>query len=182
MSLRICRGLLRPGAYLAFTDAVWCKENPLPEVEANFDFDYPTMGKIADVPTAIERVGLSLLGHFTLLDEVWWDDFYAPMEQRIGELRAKCADDAQALAVLDKLAHEPAMHRRHPDDQGVVPILIKIQRPVLSTGCVHEHEIPFSRENLKAVIPGTLAARSDIRAQDGIHSRRPRSRVLRRVL
>ncbi|MCK7574842.1 MAG: class I SAM-dependent methyltransferase [Chromatiales bacterium] len=32
-ALRVCHGLLRPGGYLAFTDAVWRKENPPPEVK-----------------------------------------------------------------------------------------------------------------------------------------------------
>ena len=58
-ALRICHGLLRPGGYLAFTDAVWRKENPPPEVKASFDLDYPTMGWTADVLAAIERCGFS---------------------------------------------------------------------------------------------------------------------------
>ena len=112
-ALRICHGLLRPGGYLAFTDAVWRKENPPPEVKASFDLDYPTMGWVSDVLTAIERSGFSLIDHFTLPDEAWWDDFYTPMEIRIEELRGKYKDDDEVLAVLDQLAQEPAMHRRH---------------------------------------------------------------------
>ena len=79
-ALRICHGLLRPGGYLAFTDAVWRKENPPPEVKASFDLDYPTMGTVSDVLAAISKTGFSLVGHFTLPDEAWWDDFYTPME------------------------------------------------------------------------------------------------------
>jgi hypothetical protein len=37
------------------------------------------------------------------------------METRIEELRGKYEDDDEALAVLDQLAKEPAMHRRHSD-------------------------------------------------------------------
>lgn len=37
------------------------------------------------------------------------------MEHRIARLRGKYADDAEALAMLDQLAEEPAMHRRHAD-------------------------------------------------------------------
>jgi SAM-dependent methyltransferase len=114
-ALRICHGLLRPGGYLAFTDAVWCKDNPPPELKESFDLDYPTMGKIADVLASIMRSGFSIVGHFTLPDEAWWDDFYTPMEIRIEELRAKYMDDDEALAVLDRLAQEPATHRRHSD-------------------------------------------------------------------
>ena len=112
-ALRVCHGLLRAGGYLAFTDAVWRKENPPPEVKASFETDYPTMGHVPDIMAAIERNGFSLIGHFTLPDEAWWDDFYTPMEIRIEELRGKYKDDDEVLAVLDQLAQEPAMHRRH---------------------------------------------------------------------
>lgn len=112
-ALRLCHGLLRPGGFLAFTDAVWRKQNPPPVVKASFDWDYPTMGTAADIVTAIQLSGLELLGRFTLPDEAWWDDFYTPMEQRIKELRRKYGNDAEALAVLDQLAQEPEMHRNY---------------------------------------------------------------------
>ena len=114
-ALRICHGLLRPGGYLAFTDAVWRKEEPPPEVKASFDLDYPTMGRVPDVLAAIGKTGYSLVDHFTLPDEAWWDDFYTPMERRIEELRGKYGGDAEALGVLDQLAQEPEMHRRYSD-------------------------------------------------------------------
>ncbi len=112
-ALRVCHGLLRPGGYLAFTDAVWRQENPPPEVKAGFDLDYPTMGWVDDDVAAIRECGYELVGHFTLPDQAWWDDFYTPMETRIAELRSKFAGDVEALAILDHLAEEPELHRRH---------------------------------------------------------------------
>jgi SAM-dependent methyltransferase len=114
-ALRICHGLLRPGGYLAFTDAVWRKEYPPPEVKASFDLDYPTMGWVEDVLLAIENCGFEQLGHFTLPDEAWWSDFYTPMQHRIDELRVKYANDAEASSILDQLAQEPELHRRFSD-------------------------------------------------------------------
>jgi SAM-dependent methyltransferase len=114
-ALNVCHGLLRPGGYLAFTDAVWRKENPPPVVKASFDLDYPTMGWLDDDVAAIQDCGFDLVGHFTLPDEAWWDDFYTPMEARIAELRGKYANDDEASAILDRLAEEPEMHRRYSD-------------------------------------------------------------------
>ena len=114
-AIGICRRLLRPGGYLAFTDAVWCKENPPPEVKASFEEDYPTMGRIQDVMAEIESTGFSLIDHFTLPDEAWWDDFYTPMQHRIEQLRGNYADDNEALSVLDQLAQEPKMHQKYSD-------------------------------------------------------------------
>lgn len=114
-ALGVCSTLLRSGGYLAFTDAVWRKDHPPPEVKASFEGDYPTMGKVADVVASIERSDFALLGHFTLPDEAWWDDFYTPMELRIAAMRSKYAGDEEALDVLDQIAEEPAMHRRYSD-------------------------------------------------------------------
>jgi len=114
-ALRLCHDLSRPGGHVAFTDAVWCKENPPAEVKAIFEDDYPTMGRVSDVLAAIERSGLSLIDHFMLPDEAWWDDFYTPMQHRIEELRGSYADDDEALAILEQLAQEPEMHERYSD-------------------------------------------------------------------
>jgi SAM-dependent methyltransferase len=114
-ALNVCHGLLRPGGYLAFTDAVWRKENPPPAVKASFDLDYPAMGWLDDAVAAIQDCGFELVGHFTLPDEAWWDDFYTPMEARIAELHSDYANDMEALAILDRLAEEPEMHRSYSD-------------------------------------------------------------------
>lgn len=111
-ALRVCRRLLRPGGCLAFTDAVWRKDDPPDEVRAAFA-EYATMGRAEDIVALLEKHGFSLLGHFTLPDRAWWDDFYEPMERRIAALRASYRGDAEALAALDRIAEEPAMHRRH---------------------------------------------------------------------
>ncbi|WP_327003209.1 hypothetical protein OHA72_50385 [Dactylosporangium sp. NBC_01737] len=61
---------------------------------------------------------MSLVDHFDLPDEAWWDDFYSPMERQIEKLRSKYAGDAEALAAPDEVAKEPAMHRRSGHHYG----------------------------------------------------------------
>lgn len=112
-ALGICHGLLRPGGYLAFTDAIWRRADPPPPVKAGFDLDYPTMGRLEDDLTTIRACGFTLVGHFTLPDEAWWDDFYTPMETRIAELRGTHAGDPEAADILEQLAAEPELHRRY---------------------------------------------------------------------
>ena len=112
-AIGVCHGLLRPGGYLAFTDAVWRQENPPPEIRAGFELEYPTMGWLEDDVAAIQDCGFELVGHFTMPDEAWWDDFYTPMETRIAELRIKYVQDVEASAILDQLAEEPELHRRY---------------------------------------------------------------------
>jgi hypothetical protein len=70
---------------------------------------------LSDDLAAIEDSGFEVIGHFTLPDEAWWDDFYTPMEARINELRLLYAGDAESLAVLDQLAAEPELHRQYSE-------------------------------------------------------------------
>jgi SAM-dependent methyltransferase len=114
-ALRVCHALLRPGGRLAFSDAVWRKQDPPPEVKAAFDADYPTMAWTTDDLAVLEACGFSPIGHFTLPDDAWWDDFYAPMQRRIAELRVRHEADAAATAVLDQLAREPELHRLYSE-------------------------------------------------------------------
>lgn len=116
-ALPLCRQLLRSGGYLAFTDAVWCTPDPPAQVRAAFA-DYPTMGSVDEVLALVQRGGWALIGHFALPPAAWWDRFYTPMEQRLAQLRRKYVADVEALAVLDEIAEEPAMHRRWGDTYG----------------------------------------------------------------
>ncbi|MBW2465152.1 MAG: hypothetical protein JRH11_26115 [Deltaproteobacteria bacterium] len=113
-ALRIYHPLLRPGGYFAFTEAVWRKEDPPSDVKASFA-EYPGMGRARDVLAKIDESDFSLVGHFTLPNEDWWDEFYTPMELRIEQLRTKYSGDAEAQAVLEQIAEEPKMHGRSSD-------------------------------------------------------------------
>lgn len=114
-ALQICHDLLRPGGYLAFTDAVYLKDNPPREVTAMFEDDYSTMGEVDNAIALLEASGFDLVGHFTLPDEAWWEDFYTPMVREVDRLRTKYAGDAEALAALDEVAGEADLRRRFGD-------------------------------------------------------------------
>jgi SAM-dependent methyltransferase len=114
-ALPLCRDLLRPGGHLVFTDAVWRKKDVPEEVRRGFELDYPGMGRRQDVLAAVARHGLAVLGHFTLPDEAWLEDFYTPMQARVRELRGKYAHDAEAQSILDSIHHETDLHAAHGD-------------------------------------------------------------------
>ncbi|MEO0651961.1 MAG: class I SAM-dependent methyltransferase [Planctomycetota bacterium] len=117
-AFQVCASLLRPGGWLAFTDAVWRVDDPPAEVRAIFDADYPTMGQVPKVANDLAAAGFHLAEHFPLPAEDWWDAFYDPLVERLEALRADVADDAEALAALDALAAEPELHRTHGEAYG----------------------------------------------------------------
>lgn len=111
-ALGACRRLLRPGGYLAFSDAVWLSPDPSAGARELFA-EYPDMGRVEDILALASGSGFESIGHFPLPDEAWWDDFYTPMLRRIDELRVHYAGDPQALSILEAVGREPARHRLH---------------------------------------------------------------------
>lgn len=117
-ALKISHDLLKPRGYLAFTECVWKKENPPEDVRAYFVEEYPAMEFVSDTVTKITQGGFELLGHLTLPDEAWWDDFYTPMQQRVHVLRTEYSGDDEALAALEQIGQEPEFFRVNSDYFG----------------------------------------------------------------
>jgi SAM-dependent methyltransferase len=115
IGLRLWRELLKPRGHVTFTEAIWRKADPPAELQAGWAQEYPQMTGVRENLAIIGRAGYEVLGHFTLPDEAWWDDFYTPMEERVGVLRPKYEADAEAIAVLESIGREVDLHRRYSD-------------------------------------------------------------------
>jgi len=105
------------GGYVAFTDCVWRGGDRPAEVVAAFT-DYPGMGEVGNVLTVVSGSAFTLVDHFPLPDEAWWDDFYAPLERRVAGLRRRYAGDVEARAILDEIGAEADLRRRHGASYG----------------------------------------------------------------
>jgi len=111
--LREWHSLLRPGGFMAVHDVVWLQPDPPKEIRDYWQEMYPDIASVDERIESIRRQGYRLLGHFTLPEQAWWDEYYGPLEQRIGLLRGKYADDPDALAVLAQEQREVDMYRRY---------------------------------------------------------------------
>jgi len=72
------------------------------------------IGNITEKLEQISSCGYDLLEYFTLNDDTWWMEYYAPLEKRINEIRIKHANDPKALAVLDEEQREIDMFKKNP--------------------------------------------------------------------
>ena len=71
-------------------------------------------GSITQRLAQITGCGYELLGYFTLTEDTWWAEYYAPLEKRINEIRAEHADEHKALMVLDNDQREIDMFKKNP--------------------------------------------------------------------
>ena len=124
-ALNLWRPLLRPRGYLAFTEAVWLRDDPPQAVLQMWQQEYPSMADASANLAIARRCGYEIQGHFTLPQSDWWDQFYSPMEERITALRNKYADDDEALRALDAIHDEVELHRQFGDYYGYEFIVLR---------------------------------------------------------
>ena len=68
----------------------------------------------------VSSCGYDLLEYFTLGEDTWWMEYYAPLEKRINEIRTKHADNPEALAELGSDQREIDMFKKNPGRYGSV--------------------------------------------------------------
>jgi len=111
--LREWRPLLKPCGFLVVHEVAWLQPDPPGEIRDYWREMYPDISCIEERIESIRGEGYRLLGHFTLPEDAWWDEYYGPLEQRIALLRGKYADDPDALATLEQEQQEIDMYRRY---------------------------------------------------------------------
>ena len=83
-------------------------------------------GNINEKLKQISDCGYELLAHFILSKETWWNEYFAPLEKRIDEIRAKHVGDPKALMVLDNDQQEIDMFKKNPGRYESVFFIMKI--------------------------------------------------------
>jgi len=72
------------------------------------------IGNITGKLGHISNCGYELLEYFTLDEDIWWIEYFGPLEKQINEIRAKHANDSKALMALDDGQREIDMFKKNP--------------------------------------------------------------------
>ena len=83
------------------------------------------IGNITEKLNQISSCGYELLDYFTLPEDTWWIEYYAPLEKRINEIRAKYADAPKALVAFDNDQREIDMFKKNPRQYGSAFFIMK---------------------------------------------------------
>ena len=70
-----------------------------------------------DIPGKLKQItksGYELLGHFALSEDVWWTEYYGPLEEQIRHARARCATESANPAELSPEQREIDAFKRDP--------------------------------------------------------------------
>lgn len=111
-ALRSWKPLLKPGGYIGLSELLWLTDDPPAEVKRFFDDAYPAMGDIRSNCRFFVDAGYDLVGHFTLPDNAWWDDYYTPLEAKLPALREKYHGDDEAMSYVQMTECEIEVRRK----------------------------------------------------------------------
>jgi SAM-dependent methyltransferase len=125
--LRNWKKLLKPGGYVAVTEATWLEDNPPQEVRDFWDECYPAMLSIEGNLKIIKRLGYRLLDYFVLPDLCWRENYYQPLEKRIATLREKHQNDPEWVAQLDTNSYEIEIFEKYSAWYGYVFYVMQIK-------------------------------------------------------
>jgi ubiquinone/menaquinone biosynthesis C-methylase UbiE len=118
--LREWKRLLKPGGYLAVTEAAWLKPDPPAELFEFWNREYPAITSIDGNLAMIKNAGYAAIDHFTLPASSWWDHYYTPLEANLQAMRSKYAGNEEALSVIEAAQVEIDLHRKYSDYYGYV--------------------------------------------------------------
>jgi ubiquinone/menaquinone biosynthesis C-methylase UbiE len=107
------RRLLKPGGCIAVTEASWLQANPPEEIFQFWKAAYPGMRLVSENLQTIDSLGYRVLGHFTLPESCWLQEYYAPLLERVAMLQEKYQDDAEKQAMLDEELLEVDLYRKY---------------------------------------------------------------------
>ncbi len=98
--LKDFRKYLKPGGFIAVTEASWTSRNISNENAEFWANEYPEIKHYDENLLIAERCGYKIIDHFILDKSDWFNDYYIPMKPKIKMLKEKYPNDEDAQEVV----------------------------------------------------------------------------------
>jgi hypothetical protein len=109
--------LLTTKGYIVITEPCWLKSDVADDLRA-FSREYPAMTTVDDCSRIIADAGYREVGHFTLPEAAWWDDYHRPIEKLLSTLGQKYKADRAAMTIIDETQAEIDTYRKYSHFYG----------------------------------------------------------------
>lgn len=120
------RGFLKPGGYIAFSEACYFKEQIPAELDKFWKNEYPEIKSVLKNIAIIEKCGYKLIEHFSLPHYAWKMEFYDHIDKNIRELAKKYKENKEALECFDSILQEIDIFDRYNAYFGYEFFIVRI--------------------------------------------------------
>jgi SAM-dependent methyltransferase len=114
------REFLKPGGYLAVTEASWFTGERPAEIEAFWNDAYPEIDTIPNKVEQMQKAGYLPVATFILPENCWTDNFYTPQVEAREAFLRKHAGNKTAEAFIASEKHETELYYKYKDYYGYV--------------------------------------------------------------
>jgi len=125
--LRAWLPLLKKDGYLAATEITWIRPDAPKETRDFWAEAYPAMQDVEANLKVIQQTGYRHIGHFTIPESAWWNDYYNPIEKRLAKLQERYRTNLEAMGVLEMEQKEIDLYRKYSKYYGYVFYLMQVR-------------------------------------------------------
>ncbi len=123
--LREWRRLLKPGGFLVVHEMALLHSDPPREIARYWQAIRPGIQTVPGYVAMTSPHGYDLFARFSLPEDFWWIDYYAPLERRIREFRDTHPGDGGIHSLLEEHQREVDFWRKYPGWYGSVFLLMR---------------------------------------------------------
>jgi len=118
--LKEWREFLKPGGFIAITEASWFTDNRPDELNQFWESEYPGIDTIPNKLMQMQKAGFITVASFILPENCWTEHFYAPQVKAQEVFLKKYADNEAAEEFIKNQRYETQLYNRYKAFYGYV--------------------------------------------------------------
>lgn len=118
--LRYWNRFLKPGGFVAVTEASWFTEERPKEIEKFWMDAYPGIDSIPMQIARMQNAGYVPVAHFILPESCWTENFYAPQVKAQEDFLKKHEGDQTVIDFIENERHEAELYSKYKGYYGYV--------------------------------------------------------------
>ncbi len=118
--LREWNKFLKPGGYIAVTDASWLSDERPSEIETFWNEAYPEIDTIANKTDQMQKAGYRVVAVFVLPEKCWTEHFYQPQALIQEKFLKDHEGNPAAGALVENEKHEALLYETYKAFYGYV--------------------------------------------------------------
>ncbi len=116
---------LKPDGFMAVSEICWTKENSPRELTDFWRQEYPAITTPDELFDTCRKAFFRVVDHFFLPADVWWDDYYQPLQKRVSMLRSQHRKNADRISLLEMVQHEIEIFKKYSDYYAYIFLVVQ---------------------------------------------------------